>query len=94
MKTTPKIYKKTFIKQSEETAMKIDDHLSFVEEGIGELSVLLRKLTKGNAAELSEQSKTNVSSYEDRLNRMSNTLSDLYSYKNDLLDDLEKMNGE
>jgi len=86
-----KIYKKTFIKQSQEAITKIDDHLAFVEDGIGELNVLLTKLTKGNSANLEETSKTVVSSYEDRIRRMDNMLTDLYTYKNDLLEDLEKM---
>jgi len=88
---TSKIYKKTFIKKSEEAITSVDDHLSFVEEGINELNSLLNSLTNGVAANLSEQSKTTVSSYADRIRRMSLTLSDLYSYKNELLEDLDKL---
>lgn len=89
-----KIYKKTFIAQSHESVTKIDDHLAFVEDGINELQMHLNKLTKGNAENLSEQSQTTVSSYEDRLARMRANLYDMYTYKNDILEDLEKMGAE
>lgn len=88
---TRNIYRKTFIRESEAAITKIDDALSYVEEGIGELNILLRKLTKGNTDTLDEQSKTETSDYQDRINRMDRMLTDLYSYKNDLLDDLENM---
>lgn len=89
-----KIYKKTFIRESEQAIAKIDDNLALVEEGITELHMLLRKLTKGNVNDLYEQSKSSVSFYEGRLDRMSDALSDLYSLKNELLNDLERMSRE
>lgn len=88
------IYKKTFISESHTAVTLIDDHLSFVEEGLNDLQTLLDKLTKGNTGNLEELSRTNISSYEDRLLRMRNHLSDMYTYKNDILDDLEKMGAE
>lgn len=91
---TSKIYKKTFIKESQAAIEKIDNHLAFVEDGIGELNMTLRKLTKGNMENLAEESKSNVSDYQDRIDRMDKCLSDLYSLKNDLLDDLERMSEE
>lgn len=83
--------KKTFIKNSKEAINKIDDSLSFVEYGIDDLYYSFRNLTQGNTQNLAELSKTNVSDYQDKLDRMSILLSDMYSLKNDLLDDLELM---
>lgn len=85
------IYKKTFIKESTQAINKLDDHLSFVEQSIDDLHISFRKLTKGNAENLYENSKTNVSYYEDKLERLSILFSDMYHYKNEILEDLASL---
>lgn len=89
-----KIYKKTFIRESEEVIKRIDDSLSIVEEGVDELDALLQKLTSGNLKDLHEKSETHVGSYEDKIEQMQIMLSNMYSYKNDLLDNLELLSVE
>lgn len=85
------IYTPTFINESINSIVKMDDALSIVEQEINNLTRLNEQYSEGKKKELNKLTRTASSNYEENLQRMALHLGDLYSLKNHLLDGIDKM---
>lgn len=86
-----KIYTPTFVRESKEAIVEIDNVLSIVEQEINNLAAIKNKYAKGRSETLNEVSKTTVSDYDDNVERMWGHLADLYALKNELLRTLDEI---
>lgn len=79
------IYTKTYKKQAMLEIKKLDDSLGIVEGGIVKLSQLTRDSVKSVKGDYD---------LEELLDKMMAMVGDLYVYKNDLIEEIEKANEE
>lgn len=86
-----KLYTKTFVKESKLLIGTLDDHMSFVEQSLDGLETIFQKYTSGKQSELQDESKTETSDYQNDIHKMIDAVSDIYTLKNELISQLEKL---
>ena len=79
------IYTKTYKKQAMERLLKLDDELGKVESCVVDLSILTNDSVKGIKGD---------NDIDKLLSNMAMAVSDIYTYKNKLAEEIEKANEE